>query len=1021
MKKPLFLALSLIPTSLYAQTYTQLQWGINKNVTPYDIAINVNNVWYSFANFTPGVGPSIYINALAVKSAPYSQKSITVSSAPSYTYPYTNPTTFNGDFSNTFLPFSYTVNGAATLGQPTTGYRWSPAVTPIQSYTVNNSGWNQSTSSNDGRTGFAVYRTSVVATGQGDSGAYYGGCWTYGTKAGATHWLASPACNILSGDINGGANNVYLQGIGDLNFNDSGFDVAAISDTRIFNRTNNTASLGQIWMGFQSSSRGSKNIDNAVNIYGPTTVGVDTVLATNTSAAINMAANQKIVLNSTATPINGISWFGNSIGNSWLTHSSSDAEVQVGYNNNIAAAFTSASGTTDHFLIGAAANVAYLSAEGPDANIFNLYSTKGTAGHIFRTGGLSGPIAFQIDFVGSAVNNIKVAPSITGSAPTLSTFSATDTDVGLNINTQGSGALAVTSNTFGLTSAGAARLGKVSSSTGSLAFANASSANLTTLQAGNASAAVTYTLPTAAPGGSGYALVSTAGGVMSWAAPSTIATLTPGTTPTSGGAAGQLMYDTGSVLQESANLVFSSNTLTVGKATSATGSLALGGATSGTATITAQSTAGTPTLTLPNTSGTFAVGASSPLALNTTTGNLTCTTCATTTNGGALSATAPVALSAGGAISITGAAGQVLAGASPAFTATPTLGVAGTTAGSLTFAGGTSGSLQVKAADVAGSGSVLTFPGGTTDFSATGGTSQVVRQSTAGGAFTVSQLANTDITGLGTASTVNTGTSGATIPLLNGTNTWSANQTFNGGLATFQNSGAFQPQLTIQNNANDANAAYVILRKSRSAGPSQVNDAIGTFLWSAFDSTSTAVTTVYAQAVVDTVSAGSVLAHFNWFGAARFVEVAGSANAFNVARNSNASNAAFNVDTSTASSVTGVNIKAAAGGGGVAVTTTSSGANENITLDAKGTGTITLNGTATGQVAVGVPFLLKSYTIAALPACSATLLGSVAAVSDGTAYATGTYGSAVSATGAVTRKVLCTNTGGATTYAWAYN
>jgi hypothetical protein len=64
---------------------------------------------------------------------------------------------------------------------------------------------------------------------------------------------------------------------------------------------------------------------------------------------------------------------------------------------------------------------------------------------------------------------------------------------------------------------------------------------------------------------------------------------------------------------------------------------------------------------------------------------------------------------------------------------------------------------------------------------------------------------------------------------------------------------------------------------------------------------------------------------------------------------------------------------------------------------------------------------LVSYTIATLPTCSASLLGDIATVSNGTAYATGTYGSAVSATGAVTRVVVCTNTGGATTYAWAYN
>jgi len=64
---------------------------------------------------------------------------------------------------------------------------------------------------------------------------------------------------------------------------------------------------------------------------------------------------------------------------------------------------------------------------------------------------------------------------------------------------------------------------------------------------------------------------------------------------------------------------------------------------------------------------------------------------------------------------------------------------------------------------------------------------------------------------------------------------------------------------------------------------------------------------------------------------------------------------------------------------------------------------------------------LPSSTIVALPTCSATTLGSLAVVSNGTAYATGTYGSAVSSTGAVTRVVVCTNTGGATTYAWAYN
>jgi hypothetical protein len=60
-------------------------------------------------------------------------------------------------------------------------------------------------------------------------------------------------------------------------------------------------------------------------------------------------------------------------------------------------------------------------------------------------------------------------------------------------------------------------------------------------------------------------------------------------------------------------------------------------------------------------------------------------------------------------------------------------------------------------------------------------------------------------------------------------------------------------------------------------------------------------------------------------------------------------------------------------------------------------------------------------TIATLPTCNAALQGVTKSVSNGTAFGTGAYGAAVSATGAVTRRVLCTNTAGPTSYAWAYD
>lgn len=92
------------------------------------------------------------------------------------------------------------------------------------------------------------------------------------------------------------------------------------------------------------------------------------------------------------------------------------------------------------------------------------------------------------------------------------------------------------------------------------------------------------------------------------------------------------------------------------------------------------------------------------------------------------------------------------------------------------------------------------------------------------------------------------------------------------------------------------------------------------------------------------------------------------------------------------------------------------------TVSVTGTWSLTLsNLTVSDATTFNSAVKLNSYAIAALPTCNAAALGSVAVVSNGTAYATGTYGSTVLATGIVTRSVLCTNTAGATTYAWAYN
>jgi hypothetical protein len=83
-----------------------------------------------------------------------------------------------------------------------------------------------------------------------------------------------------------------------------------------------------------------------------------------------------------------------------------------------------------------------------------------------------------------------------------------------------------------------------------------------------------------------------------------------------------------------------------------TGEVGLSGITSGTAILRAQAAAGSAVSLLPTSAGTLVSTASSPLAVNATTGLMTCPTCVTSSGGGAITGTAPIAVSAAGAVSI---------------------------------------------------------------------------------------------------------------------------------------------------------------------------------------------------------------------------------------------------------------------------------------------------------------------------------------------------------------------------------
>ena len=164
---------------------------------------------------------------------------------------------------------------------------------------------------------------------------------------------------------------------------------------------------------------------------------------------------------------------------------------------------------------------------------------------------------------------------------------------------------------------------------------------------GNGTGNVTVVPPVA-----GTCLI-TSGGV--WTSGSCTGASGSGTVST--GTLGQIGYyaSSSNVVSGNANITISSGAVSIGT-TGTQGSVKINGTTSGALTITTQGTAGTPTWTAGTSAGTPAVTASAPLAITTATGNITCTTCATTTNGGALSATAPITISAAGLIALTNSA-----------------------------------------------------------------------------------------------------------------------------------------------------------------------------------------------------------------------------------------------------------------------------------------------------------------------------------------------------------------------------
>lgn len=131
-------------------------------------------------------------------------------------------------------------------------------------------------------------------------------------------------------------------------------------------------------------------------------------------------------------------------------------------------------------------------------------------------------------------------------------------------------------------------------------------------------------------------------------------------------------------------------------------------------------------------------------------------------------------------------------------------------------------------------------------------------------------------------------------------------------------------------------------------GPGQTGTDISSAEIAVLDGV-TAGTVTASKAVV--VDASKNIATFGTIGSAAHTITSSGASALAVGRQG-ATAPALKVDASTASSATGVEVVAAAAAGGVNVRAISSGTDENLTINAKGAGTIGIAPTSTGAVTI---------------------------------------------------------------------
>lgn len=341
--------------------------------------------------------------------------------------------------------------------------------------------------------------------------------------------------------------------------------------------------------------------------------------------------------------------------------------------------------------------------------------------------------------------------------------------------------------------------------------------------------------------------------------------------------------------------------------------------------------------------------------------------------------------SGGGNINVNGVDGQILAGATPALTFNPVLGDSTANKGSLGLTSGTTNttitiqnilaasSFNFNLPATAGTSGYALLSGGGGSAPMTWGAIPASPVTTANGGLGADNSASSGVPLFATGTVTMTSTSGtgnfvrvsnATMiaPALGAATATSINKvaiTAPASSATLTI--ADGKTLTISNTLTFTGTDASSVAFGAGGTVLYANQSI-TLSGDVTGSGSTAITTTVAKIAGTTVSgttgSGNVVFSTNAALITPSIGVATgtgliltgtSANILTAGRQGSTT-PAFNVDASTATNVTGLNIKAAAAAAGLAVSVTSSGTDENLTIDAKGAGTITFGGTSTGAI-----------------------------------------------------------------------